>query len=124
DRHLTLEPATGETAVIDQGLPQNPLRLCRIPAQQPRQPAHGPAFARDAAAAMLRQEVAQLLRLRRIEYPATRRSFSSLCDRVDHAMQRADVLLRRSHPLKNVAEVDAHGAALLFRAEEFDALQL
>ena len=44
--------------------------------------------------------------------------------RVDHAVQRADVLLRRRHALEDIAQVDAHGAALLLGPEKFDPLEL
>ena len=73
---------------------------------------------------MFGQQVAQFLRLGRVEYAATRRAFSSLHDRVDDTVQRADVLLGGSHALKYVAQVDTHGAALFLRAEELDPFQL
>ncbi len=65
-----------------------------------------------------------LSRAGRIEYAAARRAFASLRNRRDHAMQGAHVLLRRHHALKDVAQVDAHGAALFLGAEEFDLFQL
>src|SRR6185312_1929336 len=89
DRHLTLEPPASEASIIDERLPQQTFRFGRISAQEARQPTH-------TTATVFGEQVAQFLRLFRVEYAATCRTFSSLHDRVDDTMQCADVLLGRS----------------------------
>ena len=44
--------------------------------------------------------------------------------RIEHAVQRAQVLLRQRHARENIAQVDAHGAALFLRPEELDLVEL
>src|SRR5262249_44056442 len=124
DRHLTLEAPSRKALIIDEGLPQQTLRFCRVSAQETRQSTHRTAFTRDTTTAVLGEQVAQLLRPCRIEHTPPSRPFSSLHDCVDDTMQSADVLLRGSHALKYIAQVDAHGAALFLRAKRLDALQL
>src|SRR3989440_7980242 len=63
-------------------------------------------------------------RLLVIEDAAARRPLAALGDRHDRAAERLDVLLRRLHARKNVAQVDLHRLALVRRSEEFDPLQL
>ena len=86
-------------------------------------PAQRRALGRRAALLVLGQELAQLLRAGRIEHAAARRPLAALRNRRDHAVQRAHVLLRRRHALEDIAQVDAHGAALFLRAEELDLFQ-
>ena len=76
------------------------------------------------AAAVLGEQVAQPLRLLAVEHAAARRPFAALRQRSDDAVQRADILLRRRHAREDIAQVDAHGAALFLRAEELDLLEL
>src|SRR4029077_16676859 len=76
DRHLTLEALAGETPIVHQRLPQYAFGLRRISAQEPRQSAHRSALARYAAAAMLRQQVAQLLGFGCVEHATFGRPFA------------------------------------------------
>src|SRR5262249_10936608 len=124
NRHLALETAAGEAAVVDQRLPENAFSLGGIPTQQTRQPAYRPALPRHAATAMLSQQIAQFLRPGGIKDAAARRAFASLHDGIDHPMQCADVLLRRRHALEDIAQVDAHGPSLFLGTEELNPFQL
>jgi hypothetical protein len=124
DRHLTLEPAAGEAPVIDKGLPQCALGFGRIPAQEPRQPSYWSAFARYTAAAVFGEQIAQFLRLLRVEDAPAGRTFAPLNNRVDDPMQRANVLLGRRHSLEDVAQVHTHGAALFLWTKKLDPFQL
>src|SRR6185437_8836197 len=77
DRRLPLESAPGETPVIDQGFPQNPLGFGRVAPQQARETAYRRARALRAPA-LLGHKRAQHLRLRAVANAAARRTFAPL----------------------------------------------
>src|SRR5216684_7048783 len=81
NRDLALEAAAGETAIPGERLPQGPLGVSWIAAQQARQPAHRPALARHPAAAVLGQKLPQHAGLPAVEDAASRRSLAAFGDR-------------------------------------------
>ena len=124
DRHLALEPRSGEAAVVDERSPEGALGLGGIAAEQPREPPHRPAFGGHAALPVLGKQRPQHFRFLAVEHAAPRRAFAALGNGENHAVERADILLTGLHARKNVAQVDDHGLALFRRAEELDFFEL
>ena len=97
DRHLPLEAAAGEAAVLGRARPTTRARH-RSDCGAAAAPARAPARARSARALRRARRAARAAsRLVAVEHAAARGPLAALAIAHDHAMQRLDVLLRRLH---------------------------
>src|SRR6478672_7391988 len=76
-----------------------------------------------ASASLFREQPSQRCCLIAVEHAPSRGTFAAFPQSHDDAVQRLNILLRRLHARKDVAQIDEHGRALVERAKIFDLIE-